>query len=668
MRRPAGFRSLAALAFLWAVLPLPFSGIVAPPFWLAALAAGTAALVGRRPLVFSTRAQNLAGMAFVAAVLAAGGWRVGPLRPLGHLLLLLAGLRVLGVGDRKSFLASLGPVGLVWVLAVASSTHVTLVAYLVLSIAALWWGGMRILLLLVGEGRGGAVERLPRPRHVVAATLVVLVLAVPVFLLMPRLRSPLVSAGGGRGAVTGFSTAVELSGVGEIQRSSSVVLVVSLAGEGELRDSWLRLRATAFDLLRTGTWVPRRTGARKLGEGGALVRLDGGETPLDEAVELKLESLRPEEYLFLPPGAVAVRCPFPLWEDRAGGLVFRRARPRPVTCTVWIRPGFRRSLAPPEEADLRVPRSAERLRELALTVTSGSKDAREAARRVVGYLRTTCRYSLESPWRFSRDPVADFLFLRREGHCELFAGSMTLLLRSLGIPARMVGGYSGGDLGPRGRVAHVRQSNAHTWVEVWLGEEEGWGVFDPTPAESVPGLTRAGMVARLRWTADRIQVFWDRYVLTFGLQDQLDMVTAATSALLGSLRGLRRGAAAGLAGVLALAGLGLWWGLRRRAPPGRGRRASAVVARAERALRRMGVGVAPADTPRRIVFELARRWPGAADAEELAAALEAELYGPGVGEAGRGRSRALWRSFARGARRAGPVSGERIRNIRRPGA
>jgi len=669
VRSPAGFRTLAGLALLWALVPLPFSRIVAPPFWVAALAAGAVTLLRRRPLVLSVRAQNLAGLIFLAVVLAAGGWRIGPLRPLGHLLLLLASLRVLGVHDRKSHVAALGPVGLVWVLAVASSTHVTLMLYLVLSVVALWWGGMRtLLLLLAGEEREVAVAHLPRPRNAVTAALVVVLLAVPVFLFLPRLRSPMLSVGGGRSAVTGFSTAVELSGVGEIQRSSSVVLVVGMVGEGELRASWLRLRATAFDLLRTGTWVPRRTGARQLGKAGELVRLDGGAGSLRDATELRLESLQPEEYLFVPPGTVAVRCPAPLWEDRAGGLVLRRRRRRPITYTVWVREGFRRKLAPPDEADLRVPRSRERLRDLALTVTSGAKDAGEAARRIVDYLRATCRYSLESPWRFSKDPVSDFLFLRREGHCELFAGSMTVLLRSMGIPARMVGGYSGGDLGPRGRLAHVRQSNAHTWVEVWLGDEEGWRAFDPTPAESVPGLSRAGMVARLRWTADRVQVFWDRYVLTFGLQDQLDMVTAATSTVLGMARRVRPGVAALWSAALTVVGVGLWWLGRRRRRRGGRREAARVVARIERVLRRAGVQVTPSDTPRDLAAAVASLWPGAAPlAGELAGVLEAELYGPAPGTEGGRTVRWLWRELRRevGRTPAGGIRGEARRRERR---
>ena len=70
------------------------------------------------------------------------------------------------------------------------------------------------------------------------------------------------------------------------------------------------------------------------------------------------------------------------------------------------------------------------------------------------------------------ESVSWFLIHERQGHCEYFAGAMVALLNDIGIPARMVAGFSGGSLSFNGEEAVIRQANAHTWVEAWVGETD----------------------------------------------------------------------------------------------------------------------------------------------------------------------------------------------------
>ena len=79
------------------------------------------------------------------------------------------------------------------------------------------------------------------------------------------------------------------------------------------------------------------------------------------------------------------------------------------------------------------------------------------------------------------DPLADFLFERRKGHCEYFASAMAVMLRTLGIPSRLVTGFQGGAYNPVSGWSVVRASDAHSWVEAWI-DGRGWITFDPTPA------------------------------------------------------------------------------------------------------------------------------------------------------------------------------------------
>jgi len=119
-------------------------------------------------------------------------------------------------------------------------------------------------------------------------------------------------------------------------------------------------------------------------------------------------------------------------------------------------------------------------------------------------------------------PVDAFLRETRAGHCELFASAMALMLRSLGIPARVVSGYRGGEWSDLDRSYTVRADMAHMWVEVYfIGI--GWVTFDPSPSEAAPGLLSATRLARLisRYTLPA-KMMWYRDVVGFnrGLQVQ----------------------------------------------------------------------------------------------------------------------------------------------------
>lgn len=84
------------------------------------------------------------------------------------------------------------------------------------------------------------------------------------------------------------------------------------------------------------------------------------------------------------------------------------------------------------------------------------------------------------PTRISGHVQDQFLFNTREGFCEHYAASFTLLMRYVGIPARVVTGYQGGALAPDAKSWEVRQLDAHAWAEVWIDEKNGWVRFDPT--------------------------------------------------------------------------------------------------------------------------------------------------------------------------------------------
>ena len=146
-------------------------------------------------------------------------------------------------------------------------------------------------------------------------------------------------------------------------------------------------------------------------------------------------------------------------------------------------------------------------------------------------------YTLEPP-ALGRDPVDQFLFDTRQGFCEHYASAFAVMMRSVGIPARVVLGYQGGELNPVGNYLIVRQADAHAWTEVWI-EGTGWWRVDPTAAVA-PERIDAGMSASmfggaaaawglsapseflhnlgLSW--DAINARWNEWVLGYGPENQ----------------------------------------------------------------------------------------------------------------------------------------------------
>jgi transglutaminase-like putative cysteine protease len=121
-----------------------------------------------------------------------------------------------------------------------------------------------------------------------------------------------------------------------------------------------------------------------------------------------------------------------------------------------------------------------KVRQLAQDLTRDSTNPYDKASAVTDYLRNTISYSerISSPPPGS-DPIEWFLFDKKEGFCNYYASAEVLMLRSLGIPARLVAGFSQGERSPTGTTFTVRDSNAHAWPEVYF-PGFGWMEFEPT--------------------------------------------------------------------------------------------------------------------------------------------------------------------------------------------
>ena len=132
--------------------------------------------------------------------------------------------------------------------------------------------------------------------------------------------------------------------------------------------------------------------------------------------------------------------------------------------------------------ELRLPNGNPRVRAFAAQLKARSQDSVEFAENVMAHIRNNAyHYTLQPPTLPTRDSVDAFWFSTQRGFCTHYAGALVYMARSVGIPARMVGGYQGGEINPITGHLAVRQYDAHAWVELWH-EDLGWHRVDPTAA------------------------------------------------------------------------------------------------------------------------------------------------------------------------------------------
>ena len=168
-------------------------------------------------------------------------------------------------------------------------------------------------------------------------------------------------------------------------------------------------------------------------------------------------------------------------------------------------------------------------------------DPESIMRKAVALFNAQFRYTLEPPPLEGPDPYDQFLFETKQGFCEHYAGTFTLLMRAAGIPARVVTGYQGGEINPINHELVVRQADAHAWSEVWL-PGAGWRRIDPTAAVSplrvesgvnaalgpigvtaqLMAADRFGVLATMRYAWQAANSHWNNWVVNYNVEKQRD--------------------------------------------------------------------------------------------------------------------------------------------------
>jgi hypothetical protein len=354
--------------------------------------------------------------------------------------------------------------------------------------------------------------------------------AAAIFFVLPRVSSGYLSAYTPAGEIaTGFSDRVQLGRIGEIQQSSSLVMHIQI--DGDIHGVFdLKWRGVALSLFDGTSWSnPYEHHLLPRTAGGQFLLLSSSEGRAGSHIIHYRVLMEPiaDNVFFLAPEALSLAGNFRQLSEDDAGAVFDADLEHPVNTY-----DAQSNIAQHAPAELRnapqdyppavllnylqLPRLDPRIAPLAAQITAPESNNYDKAVALERHLRTHYGYTLQLGNSSHRDPLAYFLFERKQGHCEYFASAMAVMLRTLRIPSRVVNGFRTGEFNDVTSQYLVRASNAHSWVEAYF-PGYGWISFDPTPA--APAEVRTGWN---RWTlyADAISSFWREWVVSYDMSHQ----------------------------------------------------------------------------------------------------------------------------------------------------
>ena len=370
----------------------------------------------------------------------------------------------------------------------------------------------------------------------------ILTLTAGMFFVLPRTaRAAIGRFGSNRHHLPGFTREINLSEIGEIKQSSRPVLHARAYGGESLGGVyWRGGSLSQFDGKVWHSPAGRDTPMRV--DRGVLVlgRAANPRPGRDIAYRVELQEIAADTLFFAgAPETINVNLPG-VYVSRGGSIRIPRL-PNGIGYSVY---GFfedrtapaRGVITPLPEAlrrdSLELPNSLDpRIPSLAREMTDGAQTDEQRARLLEQRLRHDYSYTLELPQKTVSDPLANFLFVRKKGHCEYFASAMAVMLRTLGIPSRVATGFQSGTYNPITGWQVVRASDAHSWVEAWL-PTSGWTTFDPTPSDPRAGSSE--IARRISLLSDAADQFWQNWVLSYDLPRQSALasrIEQASSAL-----------------------------------------------------------------------------------------------------------------------------------------
>ncbi|MGA9306521.1 MAG: transglutaminaseTgpA domain-containing protein [Candidatus Sulfotelmatobacter sp.] len=364
--------------------------------------------------------------------------------------------------------------------------------------------------------------------------LMILIGAAAMFFLLPRMSAGYLGGYSfGTDFSTGFSDQVQLGRIGQIQQSDAVVMHIQIDGDrdGTHALAWRGVALANFD---GKNWSnPRQQYVLyREADGSFRIPLLGQGVTRAWTSRYHLIHYRVlmepigTNIFFLAPWARRVEGAYRTLQIDSGGAVSDLDSQRSVS--IYEADS---DISTPAAAELRtagnnlpqfapaylqLPKLDPRVPRLAAQIASSASNNYDKAIAVERYLQSHYAYTLQLPRSAVADPLANFLFERKQGHCEYFASSMAVMLRTLGIPSRVVNGFRSDEFNDVTDYYVVRGKNAHSWVEAYF-PGYGWVTFDPTPGGAIESPQGWG---RVMLYLDAAASFWREWVVSYDTSHQ----------------------------------------------------------------------------------------------------------------------------------------------------
>ncbi|MBM4126113.1 MAG: DUF3488 domain-containing protein [Nitrospira sp.] len=366
-------------------------------------------------------------------------------------------------------------------------------------------------------------------------------LTLVMFFVIPRVNAGLYQKGYGENVRTsGFSDTVDLGSIGPIKRDRSVVMRVELPDRPTHEVGHFYVRGMAFDRYDGRSWANQLAHRRNLSEDSPeMFTLRGSKSHqlLSRGAALhqhiQLEPLD-TPVLFAAPFAESVHGKFPAVQSDINGALYL---PFPSSTRIEYTAVSRPNTISPDDSRpqpitypesflrhfLQMPVQSDRIAKLARDISESKQTVYEKAVAIQEHLSHNYQYSLDAPLAAQAHPLEEFLFVRKTGYCEHYATAMVMMLRSVGVPARLVTGFLATEWNEYGNYYVVRQQDAHAWVEVHL-PQSGWVMMDPTPADGDSLAETLPAWHRVQSLLDSARLRWNRFFVQYSAADQLAVV------------------------------------------------------------------------------------------------------------------------------------------------
>ncbi|HEV7645969.1 MAG TPA: DUF3488 and transglutaminase-like domain-containing protein [Pyrinomonadaceae bacterium] len=375
------------------------------------------------------------------------------------------------------------------------------------------------------------------PLVAVNLLLLTIALAVPLFFFLPRVGSAGIGAGSrALTTSTGFSDTVQLGAIARIQQSSEVVMRARIESGQPPNFRNFKWRGVALDHFDKLRWSKFRSRVETIGPiEGSFFKLDTASRNNQTILQTIILEPLDTPTIFGLPRMLGVQGSFETLSRDRNESISAAGRTEPERVSYRV---ISDAYLPPEDelrrdnqaytqdkkdAYLQLPpQMDERFEKLTREVIekAGAGNRYDAARAVETYLQTNFGYTLDLKAGGS-DPLADFLFNIKEGHCEYFASAMAIMLRTQGIATRVVNGFQGGQYNDQARRYIIRQKDAHSWVEVYFPQQNIWVPFDPTPSAGVENSASiGGIYGAFNNYIEALETMWIEYVVAYDNQGQ----------------------------------------------------------------------------------------------------------------------------------------------------